>query len=874
MGRYVGLTHNRHIKAGGVSSNILKTTEYESATGITTDSDNNVTEITLGENKYEEVTYNNVGLITSYVEIIGGESITYNILYDAAGIVTSIREQQPPAPTYSFSAVPASIGEGSTGICTIVTTDVNPGTVFYWDVTNPSDFDVSQQSGSFILGAGIGTFSVGPRIDYLTEGVENFRVNVRYPTASGAIVTTSDPIQIADDSLTPTYSVQVPASIDEGATGICTVVTTNLYDGDIVYWDLLPSLIADINPTSGSVTMSANTATINLSAIADYTAEGPETFQVKLYSDSAKTVNVATSSSITINDTSQFATGQQTYTIPGTHTWVAPEGVSSVSVVCVGGGAGGDNGWYDTTQRTHGAGGGGGLGYANNIPVTEGQSYTLVVGYGGTGGSSGLLPEDAGDGGDSWFLNPTTVNGKGGKAWHKRNMYYVVGSNKTNISYRDSSAAHIQLQNGSEVHAEGGDFNLYYRLDGVKGSDASYGGNGAYVAGTVKIKAGMKIKCRKTGLNAAIYHEPSSYQRSHCIMCAASGGNRGIPRDDLSDPSWGHPSRPRDRYGGNAGSGSGGGGESLNGSGGGAGGTTYGYMSGIDGAGGANGGDLMSGSASSGSHFNGGSGRSGVDGNGGNGGSGYFSGGGGGGGWDSMWDYGGYFGAGGGGGSTYVGGLPSPSVDSRSPAEVVVSGPSDGGNGSNSTASAYIWTAEIVYGTETSNGQGIGGTYIGDGGGNGGKGGRDSYNTAGGGGAGGYSGNGGDGQDNINSTIPTDGSGGAGGGGSTGNRDSSLYGGSGGGVGLLGEGTSGAAGSFDSNDGSTSINRAGKGGSGGTDGDYGSGGSTAGNFGGGGRSGLQFSNGNVTAGSSGASGGVRIIWGPNRSFPSTNTGDV
>ena len=31
---------------------------------------------------------------------------------------------------------------------------------------------------------------------------------------------------------------------------------------------------------------------------------------------------------------------------------------------------------------------------------------------------------------------------------------------------------------------------------------------------------------------------------------------------------------------------------------------------------------------------------------------------------------------------------------------------------------------------------------------------------------------------------------------------------------------------------------------------------------------------NVTAGSSGASGGVRIIWGPNRSFPSTNTGDV
>ena len=873
MGRFIGLSHDRFDGDG--SANILKTAEYESATGITTDSNNNVTEITLGENKYEDVKYNNVGLITSYVEIIDGESITFNLLYDAAGIVTSIREQQPPEPTYIFSAIPTSIGEGSTGICTVVTTDVNPGAVFYWDVTNPSDFDVSQQSGSFTLGAGIGTFSVGPRIDYLTEGVESFRVNIRYPSASGAIVTTSDPIQIADDSLTPTYSVQVPVSIDEGSTGICTVVTTSLYDGDIVYWDLLPSgMTADIVSTSGSLSMTANTATINLTTINDYTVEGPETFQVKLYSDSARTVNVATSSSITINDTSQYAEGQQSYTSPGTYSWTAPEGVSSVSVVCVGGGAGGDNGWYETAQRTHGAGGGGGLGYVNNISVTEGQSYTVVVGYGGTGGSSGLIPEDAGDGGDSWFLSETTVNGKGGKAWHKRNMYYLTGGNKTNISYRDSSSSNLNLQGNSEVHAEGGDFNVYYRLDGTKGDNASYGGNGAYVAGTVRIKDGMKIKCRLDRGNAAIYHEPSSFQRSHCVMCAAAGGDKGTPRDDLGGWGGGHPSRPRDRYGGAAGSNSGNSGESLNGSGGGTGGTTSGYMSGSDGVGGVNGGDLMSGSAGSGTHFVGGNGPGGIDGDGGNGGSGYFSGGGGGGGWDSNWDYGGYFGGGGGGGSTYSGGLPSPSVDSRSPAEVLVTSVSDGGNGSNSNNTAYISTVEIVYGTETSNGQGIGGTYIGDGGGNGGKGGRDSYNTAGGGGAGGYSGNGGDGQDNINSTLATDGSGGAGGGGSTGNRDSSLYGGSGGGVGLLGEGTSGAAGTFDSNDGGTSINRAGKGGSGGTDGDYGSSGSTAGNFGGGGRSGLQFSNSNVTAGSAGASGGVRIIWGPNRSFPSTNTGDV
>ena len=50
-----------------------------------------------------------------------------------------------------------------------------------------------------------------------------------------------------------------------------------------------------------------------------------------------------------------------TYTTPGTYSWVAPSGVSSVSVVVVGGGGGGG--------KTGGAGGGGGgLAYVNIPP--------------------------------------------------------------------------------------------------------------------------------------------------------------------------------------------------------------------------------------------------------------------------------------------------------------------------------------------------------------------------------------------------------------------------------------------------------------------------------------------------------------------------
>lgn len=147
-------------------------------------------------------------------------------------------------------------------------------------------------------------------------------------------------------------------------------------------------------------------------------------------------------------------------------------------------------------------------------------------------------------------------------------------------------------------------------------------------------------------------------------------------------------------------------------------------------------------------------------------------------------------------------------------------------------------------------GGGVGGNYVGDGGGNGGSGGQ--VNTVspvgtvvgGGGGAGGYSGNGGKGGVNINNPTENPSGAGTGGGGSGGIQ----YGG--GGVGIYGEGPSGTA--VSGNDGP------GVGGSGGTD------------------SPTSTREGGVYGGGAGYSavgggGAVRIMWGPNRQFPSTNT---
>lgn len=158
---------------------------------------------------------------------------------------------------------------------------------------------------------------------------------------------------------------------------------------------------------------------------------------------------------------------------------------------------------------------------------------------------------------------------------------------------------------------------------------------------------------------------------------------------------------------------------------------------------------------------------------------------------------------------------------------------------------------------------GAGGTYVGDGGGNGGQGGNSttsdgtgttSASEAGaGGGAGGYSGNGGRGA-GAQGSNRTGGSGSGGAGGGGGSPDSGAAGG-GGGVGILGEGANGSGG--------TGSTRGG-GGSGGT------GGSTTpigGAYGGGG------AGADGTTSGAGAGGAVRIIWGDNRSFPSTNTGN-
>lgn len=81
------------------------------------------------------------------------------------------------------------------------------------------------------------------------------------------------------------------------------------------------------------------------------------------------------------------AKGQQVFTYSGTFT--VPTGVRSIDVFIVGGGGGGSYGGTSASSSTGGSGGGGG--YTNTIraiSVTPGQTFNVVVGSGGAGGTS------------------------------------------------------------------------------------------------------------------------------------------------------------------------------------------------------------------------------------------------------------------------------------------------------------------------------------------------------------------------------------------------------------------------------------------------------------------------------------------------------
>lgn len=103
-----------------------------------------------------------------------------------------------------------------------------------------------------------------------------------------------------------TYNLTANTSVDEGATLVCNVSANSPSGDGTLYWDISHNTTdaADFTAVSGTVTVSSQSGSFNISAVADNTTEGAETFDINLRTGSASGPVVSQITGVTVNDTS------------------------------------------------------------------------------------------------------------------------------------------------------------------------------------------------------------------------------------------------------------------------------------------------------------------------------------------------------------------------------------------------------------------------------------------------------------------------------------------------------------------------------------------------------------------------------------------
>ena len=223
-------------------------------------------------------------------------------------------------PTYSISPSTSSIDEKSESSVRfkISTTDVDANTRLYYtlsglDVT-ASDFSSGDIKSSRLIGTdGKATFVLSASADKTTEGPESFNIKLYSDYQRTNLVATSSSVSITDTSTTPlpTYSISSsPSSVNEGSTLKTTVSTTNVDSGTRLHWAISGSNVNKADFSSGALSgactiNNSGSCSFSHSLAQDQLTEANESFLFNLFSDTSRNTPLASSSSITIRDTSK-----------------------------------------------------------------------------------------------------------------------------------------------------------------------------------------------------------------------------------------------------------------------------------------------------------------------------------------------------------------------------------------------------------------------------------------------------------------------------------------------------------------------------------------------------------------------------------------
>jgi len=222
---------------------------------------------------------------------------------------------------------------------------------------------------------------------------------------------------------------------------------------------------------------------------------------------------------------SALTSSQVAYTTAGSFSWTCPAGVTSVCVVAVGGGGGGGYQW------SSGGGGGGGLGWKNNIAVTPGTSYTVVVGVGGSANIANAYQSGT-EGGNSYFISLATVAGYGSGRGGTLGVTTVSpGYGGGYNGDGGGSGGHGAIggswyQGGAGAGGYAGNGGSAYSGTEGAGGAGTYGG---YYSSTYGVSAGGGVGLKGQGTSGSARYTPwQGYSGTYGGGQEGSGGARGM----------------------------------------------------------------------------------------------------------------------------------------------------------------------------------------------------------------------------------------------------------------------------------------------------------------------------------------------------------
>ena len=345
-----------------------------------------------------------------------------------------------------------------------------------------------------------------------------------------------------EPTVSPTECISVAgviSSVTESATSFnegqqldVDITTVDSNDGTVLYWQVASVTgtvnTSDFSASSGSVTVSNNTAQINITMANDSATEGTEQFVVKIYSEAQFTNVLGTTNTITINDTS---------TAPVQHTHYSgtisvPANAFDIHFECTGGsgGMGGPASGITPSNANNYARGKGGSARGSHFDIKASSGITppftvnLWPGTGGAdNGSNSQTPGTAG--GTSGVSGGVSAVGMSGGTG-------ASAGGTGNMGGGGGGAGSLIQINGIYVAIAGGGGGAGGSTTNSIGDDggnfSGYGGSTPWVATTSNLENGNGAAGSDNANNGAAGGGGSGGGASYTAVAAGSpGGTNG-----------------------------------------------------------------------------------------------------------------------------------------------------------------------------------------------------------------------------------------------------------------------------------------------------------------------------------------------------------